>query len=120
MHASAVVASNYLVALIDAATKLAQRAGLSRRRAMEALGPLVRATVDNVLRLGPERALTGPIERGDVGTIRRHLSAIGPDRRLRRLYAALGAWTAGLAHRKGSISRPVANRIFAICHNPRR
>ena len=66
-----------LTAAIDAATVLMAQAGVPRRAALEAVGPLCRASVDNALRLGPAEALTGPVVRGDAGTVAAHLAAIG-------------------------------------------
>jgi predicted short-subunit dehydrogenase-like oxidoreductase (DUF2520 family) len=74
-HAAATVASNHLVALLGQAARLAHAAGVPPA----ALFPLVRATLENVETLGPEAALTGPVARGDVDTVRRHLDAL-PDR----------------------------------------
>jgi predicted short-subunit dehydrogenase-like oxidoreductase (DUF2520 family) len=75
-HAAAVMASNHVVALIDAAVALLAQAGLSPREALNALGPLCRVTVANVLAHGTEAALTGPVARGDAGTIRAHIEAM--------------------------------------------
>jgi pantoate--beta-alanine ligase len=73
-HLAAVVASNLLVALqAEAADLLRQAAGGDQTDALQRLRPLVSTTLDNVYRDGPERALTGPIARGDVGTVRAHL-----------------------------------------------
>lgn len=71
-HAAASIASNFLVTLEAAAERLAATAGADR----ELLAPLVRATVENWARLGPERALTGPVARGDEATIARQRAAI--------------------------------------------
>ena len=73
-HAAAVFASNYLVAVSGAALELFAGAGVPD--AVAAMHPLQSATLDNVRRLGPERALTGPAVRGDAGTIERNLDAI--------------------------------------------
>jgi predicted short-subunit dehydrogenase-like oxidoreductase (DUF2520 family) len=73
-HAAAVFASNYLVAVAGAATWLFHRAGVPDPLA--AMRPLQRATLDNVARLGPRDALTGPAVRGDAGTIERNLRSI--------------------------------------------
>ncbi len=70
-HAAAAMASNFLVTLEDAAARLGATAGLSR----DDLLPLVRATVENWARLGPD-ALTGPLARGDEGTITKHRQAL--------------------------------------------
>ena len=71
-HAAACVASNHLVALLGQAARVAGTAGVPA----EALLPLVRATVDNVAALGAAGALTGPVARGDVDTVARHLDAL--------------------------------------------
>jgi predicted short-subunit dehydrogenase-like oxidoreductase (DUF2520 family) len=76
-HAAATIASNHLVALLGQAQRIADAAGVP----VEALLPLVRATLDNVDELGPERALTGPVARGDVDTVLRHLDALPDDDR---------------------------------------
>ena len=71
-HAAASIASNFLVTLEAAAERVAAAAGLER----EQLVPLVRATVENWARLGPVRALTGPVARGDEATVARQRAAI--------------------------------------------
>jgi predicted short-subunit dehydrogenase-like oxidoreductase (DUF2520 family) len=71
-HAAASIASNLLVTLEAAAERLAVSAGASR----ELLVPLVRATVENWAALGPRRALTGPVARGDEATVTRQRAAV--------------------------------------------
>ena len=111
-HAAAVVACNYLASLLDAAVTLCQRTGIDRRRAWAALEPLVQATLENVSLLGPEKALTGPIARGDAATIAGHLRALGgAGTELMDLYISLGQWTVGLARRKGTLSESKAAEI---------
>jgi predicted short-subunit dehydrogenase-like oxidoreductase (DUF2520 family) len=68
-HAAASIASNFLLTLEAAAESVAAGAGIAPPEARRLLGPLVRTTVDNWLALGPERALTGPVARGDEPTI---------------------------------------------------
>ena len=70
-HAAASLASNFLIALEEAATKLGATAGVDR----DALAPLVRATVDNWAADG-RAALTGPIARGDEATVARQRDAV--------------------------------------------
>jgi predicted short-subunit dehydrogenase-like oxidoreductase (DUF2520 family) len=72
-HIAAVLASNYVVALLGAAIALWEGFGVPADAARDALMPLVRASVENVARVGPARALTGPVARGDAGTIAAHL-----------------------------------------------
>jgi predicted short-subunit dehydrogenase-like oxidoreductase (DUF2520 family) len=71
-HAAASIASNFLVTLEAAAERAAALAGVDR----DLLAPLVRITVENWAALGPERALTGPVARGDEDTVRRQREAI--------------------------------------------
>jgi predicted short-subunit dehydrogenase-like oxidoreductase (DUF2520 family) len=71
-HAAACIASNFLVTLEAAADRVAATAGLSP----ELLVPLVRATVENWATLGPQRALTGPVARGDDATVERQRAAL--------------------------------------------
>jgi predicted short-subunit dehydrogenase-like oxidoreductase (DUF2520 family) len=93
-HAAASIASNFLVTLEAFAERLAAGAGADRG----ALVPLVRATVENWARLGPERALTGPIARGDEETVARQRAAV-EDRapELVELFDALCAATRDLS-----------------------
>jgi predicted short-subunit dehydrogenase-like oxidoreductase (DUF2520 family) len=71
-HAAASVASNFLITLEAAAERIGATVGLGR----EQLVPLVRATVENWARLGPERALTGPVARGDETTVTAQREAV--------------------------------------------
>jgi len=98
-HAGAVFASNYVLACLATAERLLEDAGMSRESARAALLPIARATVDNVGRLGPAAALTGPIARGDVETVRKHLRAVPPE--VAALYEALGRATLAIARHAG-------------------
>jgi predicted short-subunit dehydrogenase-like oxidoreductase (DUF2520 family) len=71
-HAAASIASNFLITLEAAAERIAASAGVER----DLLVPLVRATVENWARLGPQEALTGPVARGDEATVARQRAAI--------------------------------------------
>jgi predicted short-subunit dehydrogenase-like oxidoreductase (DUF2520 family) len=75
-HAAASVASNFLVTLQAAAERIAAGAGLDRDEARQLLLPLIRRTVDNLAALGPERALTGPVARGDEATVAAQREAV--------------------------------------------
>jgi predicted short-subunit dehydrogenase-like oxidoreductase (DUF2520 family) len=100
-HAAASIASNFLVTLESAAERLAADAGVDR----QALVPLVRATVENWASLGPDRALTGPIARGDEETVGRQRQAIeqrAPE--LLGLFDALAEATRSLARRGAEVS----------------
>src|SRR5256884_828691 len=98
-HAGAVFASNYFVVVEAVAQRLLRHAGLSDAEAWQALRPLVEGTFENLSRQEPMAALTGPVERGDVATIRRHLDALTHDDAV--LYRALGRAALELAPTRG-------------------
>jgi predicted short-subunit dehydrogenase-like oxidoreductase (DUF2520 family) len=75
-HAAASVASNFLVTLEAAAERIAARADLQPEEARALLAPLVERTVRNWAELGPERALTGPVARGDEATVAAQRAAV--------------------------------------------
>lgn len=111
-HASAVMACNYLTALLDAAVTLAEGAGIAREEALAALARLAQATLDNVAAMGPAQALTGPIVRGDDRLVAGQLAdvaAVGAD--LAAVYRALGIRAVELALRKGAIDAEKAARL---------
>ncbi|GAB3550956.1 Rossmann-like and DUF2520 domain-containing protein [Noviherbaspirillum agri] len=100
-HAAAVFASNYLVTLLDVALQAYMKAGVSEEVARQLMEPLVRGTVDNVFRLGPTDALTGPIARGDIATAVKQYRAVNAwDERHGALYKQLGKLTADIAARR--------------------
>jgi predicted short-subunit dehydrogenase-like oxidoreductase (DUF2520 family) len=97
-HAGGVFACNYLAALIEAAMRAHEKAGIPRSASLAALEPLVRETVDAIFEAGPARALTGPISRGDVATVRRQLAQVREwDRGMGELYRGLGLLAVALA-----------------------
>lgn len=98
-HAAAVFASNYVLAATAAVARTLAEAGIAEDEAVAAALPLMRGTMDNVEQLGLGSALTGPIARGDLDTVRLHLSRLSP--RERRLYSALGLETVRLARAVG-------------------
>ena len=101
-HAGAAMASNALIALIDAAVVLMGQAGVERQAALQAISPLCHASVENALRIGPEAALTGPIARGDVATVAAHLQALGEaPSAVEALYRAAGRCLLNLARQRG-------------------
>lgn len=75
-HAAAVLAAGAEVALLEALVSVARGAGLDEAAALSVYLPLVRQTLDNAERLGIAAALTGPIVRGDLGTVGAHLEAL--------------------------------------------
>lgn len=114
-HAAACIASNYLVALLHFATGLYEKFGLSRQEAFAALKPLVQGTLNNIAAVGPVQALTGPIARGDLPTLRDHLPALAEaGDHLAHLYRALGQYTVNIALEKGTIDHRQAQALTRV------
>jgi predicted short-subunit dehydrogenase-like oxidoreductase (DUF2520 family) len=114
-HAAGCVASNYLVALQDAALRLNLAAGISHEDALRVMVPLLRGTVDNFEKVGLPGCLTGPIARGDVDTVRHHLEAIesdAPD--LAQLYKVMGRETIRVAQAKGTLCEEDAAALRSL------
>lgn len=104
-HAAAVLACNDLVALLHLADRLlVDAAGV--RQGIEVFLPLVRQTLDNVERQGLSAALTGPVARGDQGTIARHLQALAPYPDAKAAYEVLAKAARDLASSQGSEDPP--------------
>jgi predicted short-subunit dehydrogenase-like oxidoreductase (DUF2520 family) len=101
-HAAAVMASNYVTALVDTSEFLFGEAGVASDAARRILSPLLRKVVENTLTRGPVAALTGPIARGDLHTVAAHLQALSSvPEDIQQLYRAAGLRTLDLAERKG-------------------
>jgi len=101
-HAAAVFASNFPALLMAAGEQLLTGIGLARDEARAALMPLFLAAVENVRSRPTAQALTGPIVRGDVETVRRHLSALTTEPELLALYQALSRAAVSLAREAGA------------------
>ena len=114
-HAAAVLAAGGLVALLDAIVELGRGAGLDEPGSLAIYGPLVRQTVANAEAVGVERALTGPVVRGDVGTVRAHLAAM---RALApgavELYVALARREIALAEARSDLSGEAATALRRV------
>ena len=111
-HAAAVVASNYMVTVVDQALALLETAGIERTDGMKVLAPLLRGTLNNLASVGSPTALTGPIERGDVKTVGSHLeqmTAQTPD--LVALYKHLGRQTVAVAEAKGTLTPEASDAL---------
>jgi len=118
-HAGAVFASNYIVALFHAAERLFEAAGVPPAAGRAALARLAAGTLENLEAEGTPGALTGPVERGDDGTLARHLEALRRARpELAEAYAALGRIALGLARAKGSVDLAAAERVAKVLGPP--
>lgn len=114
-HAAAVIACNYLVTLVKLATDLWQSFGVPPQQATRALLPLLRGTLNNIANVGFPHCLTGPIARGDLGTIRKHIFAMeraSPG--ILSTYRELGLQTLPIALAKGRIDEERAEELRTL------
>jgi len=97
-HGAAVLCSNLVVALVQAAEDELRICGFSEEQLADAIAPLLLGNVNKVLSVGTKAALTGPIERNDVGTVKKHLDTFeGIDR---EIYRVLSKKTCEIANKK--------------------
>jgi predicted short-subunit dehydrogenase-like oxidoreductase (DUF2520 family) len=118
-HAAAVLTSGGAVALLDAVVNLAAVAGMDERGALAVYGRLLEQTLANARAGGVAQALTGPITRGDVGTVQAHLAAVrqfAPA--VEELYLAAARRELGLVEQRGSLSPEALGRLRAALAKP--
>ncbi len=114
-HAAAVFACNYLVTLVKLALDLWKAFGVSSREATRALLPLLRGTLNNIDNIGLPNCLTGPVARGDLGTIERHLKALdAKNSSLLTAYKELGLQTIPIALAKGKVNEQKAEEMRSL------
>jgi predicted short-subunit dehydrogenase-like oxidoreductase (DUF2520 family) len=102
-HAAAVFACNYVVTLLDVAVQAYGHAGIPEDVAMQMMAPLVHKTVEQAFAAGTAAALSGPIARGDMGTVEKQQAAVSAwDGDKGALYALLARETLALAQRRKS------------------
>lgn len=80
-HAAAVFASNLMVGLMEEAVQMLIQCGFERQEAMAALKPLAVSNLENIFEAGTKNALTGPVERHDVQTVKKHLKVLKQDQK---------------------------------------
>jgi predicted short-subunit dehydrogenase-like oxidoreductase (DUF2520 family) len=114
-HAAAAIACNYFVTIEKLATDLWKNFGKSSADGIKAYMPLLRGTLANIETTGFPKCLTGPIARGDVATIGRHLKALercAPE--LVPLYKQLGRFTVPIGQDKGSLAADKAAELRTL------
>jgi len=114
-HAAAAIACNYFTTIVKLATDLWRNFGKSSADGIKAYMPLLRGTLTNIETAGFPKCLTGPIARGDVATIRRHLAALekyAPE--MLTLYKELGCFTIPIGQDKGTLSSEKADEILHL------
>jgi len=114
-HAAACMASNYLVTLMSIVEEIYQSLGLKDDRAMRAFWPLVKGTIKNIEKKGVLPSLTGPIARGDSGTVEKHLKVLRSKHpSLLPLYREMGLFTADIGFHNTTLSNERVHEIKTL------
>ena len=114
-HAAAVLAAGGFVALLDAIAELGRVAGLDEAGSLAIYGPLIEGTLGNARALGIRAALTGPMTRGDVGTLQAHLETLrahAPG--VLDLYVAAAVREVALAESRGALAPEDATKMREV------
>ncbi len=114
-HAATVMASNYLVTLVNMSETLLKTAGMTNQLSRAILSPLMEQSLQNALSVGPVNAITGPIVRGDNQTVKAHLDALAQDLpEFSSVYKSLGVLTLQLAkqHPTHSVKRAAIEQLL--------
>lgn len=98
-HAAAAMASNEMLGLMQASLDILSECGFSEKDSMALLTPLVQGNIASMLEKGCVNALTGPVERGDAQTVRKHLHALEGSK-AGKIYQSLGSTMVELAKRR--------------------
>jgi predicted short-subunit dehydrogenase-like oxidoreductase (DUF2520 family) len=115
-HAAACVASNYLVTLINYAVLIHKKMGIKPEDSLKGLMGLVEGTVSNIKKMGTEKSLTGPIARGDIGTIKEHVKSFNEffSKEDSALYRMMGIETSKIAHQNKWIKESTVEELKEI------
>jgi len=115
-HACACIASNYLVNLMNFAVETGQEAGLDPEVFLQGILNLSEGTMENIKKLGAKKALTGPIARGDLGTVREHVENLRnlKNTDLRKAYGFMGIMTAKIAFENSWIDDITYKKMLEI------
>ncbi len=117
-HAAASIASNFLVTLFSLSRDLLRRCQIEEAQLTPILIPLIKATITNLETFPPEQGLTGPIVRGDLGTVEQHLRSLydcAPE--TLGIYQVLARQTLSLAEKSGRLEAPQANQLRTVIDN---
>lgn len=114
LHVAGVMASNYLHVLLQASVSSAEISGLSAEDIKKALLPLVQTTLNNAKESSFGAALSGPIKRGDITTVKKHLDILKDNPELREVYKTLGKRTVDMAVDAGHLDKDTAICLYNL------
>ena len=114
-HASALMSCAFLTTLLDTAHGLWEEIGFSRQEALEGLLPLAKGTLRSIEALGTRAAATGPVMRGDIGTLRRHIVSLEERAPWAvPLYRQAALVMVGMALKEGAITEEQAHEMERV------
>jgi len=108
-HLVGVFSSNLLVALVSSAGRIAGRIGWKREEIRQMMIPIIEQTIRNIERYGIEGALSGPLQRGDTGVVKKHLAALRYDKDLIDVYRSLSR---AMLDRRSVRSKPALKSLL--------
>ncbi|MCC5941706.1 MAG: DUF2520 domain-containing protein [Balneolaceae bacterium] len=112
LHVAAVFSSNYLVALLHQVEQILEKADLTD--GIQLLEPLIHQTIQNIHQKGTVDALTGPISRGDVKSVEKHINQLERDQTSLHTYKLLGEIAVTITEKRGDISAEKIRQIRTI------
>lgn len=113
-HAASCFSANYTVVLLDIARQIYSDMGFNDQQIRELVIPMMRQVLDNVEQNGSQSALTGPISRGDTGTVQKHLESLKPYDLYTKIYRVMGGATADIALKSGRITPQKTQELKGI------
>jgi predicted short-subunit dehydrogenase-like oxidoreductase (DUF2520 family) len=114
-HTAAVFASNYVVVLARIASDLLTDAGVGDEDARRAVQRIIEGAAANVGARGAAKALTGPVVRGDVDTVRRHFASLPPE--WRAVYRELVGAAMAMADLAPAQQEALRSAVEAVAHD---
>jgi predicted short-subunit dehydrogenase-like oxidoreductase (DUF2520 family) len=100
-HLACSISSNFLIVLLAEVKELLKAIGLEEKPVLEILAPLLNKTLQNVKKLGIDESLTGPVVRGDLETVKKHLAITATNQALDRIYRAMASEALKIAKKRG-------------------
>lgn len=112
IHIASVIASNYLVSLLNVSETILKDAGITE--SLDIIQPLVSQTVHNIFEKGVQESLTGPISRGDIQSVEDHLNLLNENQIYSEIYRLLGSEALAIAQNNGNLDNEMINQFVAL------
>lgn len=116
-HAAIVMASNYLVSLLEISLKTFQTIEIDQATALNLLQPIISSVCERIFAVGTHKALTGPIVRGDVNIVKEEINALkNSSAEIADLYQSLGKIALDITKKNSSLPEDVIKKFIEILH----